>query len=160
MYKILAFFIVSLTFLFSSEMAVVQGLDPRGDGFLSIRTKPHKKEVGRLYNGDKVKILSQRGKYYKVRNVASGQVGWAYAKWIHKLHVSTAQTGMVFGLDDYGDGFLALRAKANGRQIGRLYNGDKVTLLDKRGKWYKVRTFSTGQLGWTHSRWIKVQYKR
>ncbi len=66
----------------SSEIGVVMGLDPNGDGFLSLRKKPKAKEISKLYNGDKVEILDKRGKYYKVKDFKSGKEGWSHKNWI------------------------------------------------------------------------------
>ncbi|WP_296824179.1 SH3 domain-containing protein [Sulfurovum sp.] len=63
-------------------MGLVHGLDPHGDGFLSIRRKPNKTEIGRLYNGDKVEILGRSGKWYKIKDPRTGRIGWSYGKWI------------------------------------------------------------------------------
>ncbi len=63
-------------------IATVHGLDPHGDGFLSIRKKPNSTETGRLYNGDKVEILGRKGKWYKIKDVRSGKVGWSHSNWI------------------------------------------------------------------------------
>lgn len=149
-----------------TQMGTVHSLDPNGDGFLSIRNKVRGKEIGKLYNGNKVKILSKKGKYYKVKKVSSGTVGYAHSNWIRKTSsTSSANTsttssnkeGVVHGLDPNGDGFLALRAKyKTGRQIGKLYEGNRVKILAKRGKWYKVKTVSAGQVGWAHGTWVKV----
>ena len=84
MHKILLLLLFTITLLFSSQMATVTGLDPNGDGFLSLRKKPKAREIGKLYNGDRVQILSQKGKYYKIRKVNTGQVGWAHSNWIKK----------------------------------------------------------------------------
>jgi len=67
-------------------MGLVHGLDPHGDGFLSIRRKPNKTEIGRLYNGDKVEILGRSGKWYKVEDPRTGRIGWSYGKWIRIDH--------------------------------------------------------------------------
>ena len=67
-----------------TSVGIVHSLDPNGDGFLSIRTKPKGREIGKLYNGDKVKILSQKGKWYKVKEISSGMVGYAHSNWIRK----------------------------------------------------------------------------
>ena len=148
-----------------TSAAIVYSLDPNGDGFLSIRTKPKGREIGKLYNGDKVKILSKKGKYYKIEKVSSGMVGYAHSNWIRKTSSTSSsiastpssnKVGVVQGLDPNGDGFLALRAKyKTGRQIGKLYEGDKVKILAKRGKWYKVKTVSAGQVGWAHGNWVR-----
>ena len=64
--------------------------------------------------------------------------------------------GVVFGLDSYGDGFLSIREKPNSTKIGELYNGDKVEILDKKGKWFKIRAIKSGIVGWSYSDWIHV----
>jgi uncharacterized protein YraI len=164
MHKILALLLLTITFLFSSQMGVVYGLDPSGDGFLSIRVKPKQAEIGKLYNGDKVQILSHKGKYYKIKKISSGQVGWAHGNWIRKTsstsssntNTTSNKEGVVSGLDPNGDGFLSLRSKPKGRELGRLHNGDKLTILNQRGKWYKVKTASSGQVGWAHGDWVRV----
>ena len=67
------------------------------------------------------------------------------------------KTGIVYGLDPRGDGFLSLRTKPKGREISHLYNGNRVQILGKRGQWYKVIKINTGQSGWAHGKWISVQ---
>lgn len=81
---ILALFLL-LSLAFASQLATITGLDPNGDGFLSLRIKPNGEEIGRLYNGNKVNILTTNGKWYKVKT-SSGQIGWAYSKWIKKTY--------------------------------------------------------------------------
>ncbi len=63
-------------------IGTVYGLDPHGDGFLSVRKKPRAKEIGRLYNGDRVEILGKSGKWYKIKNIKSRKVGWSHSNWI------------------------------------------------------------------------------
>ena len=64
------------------KIGLVHGLDPHGDGFLSIRKKPRSTEIGRLYNGNKVEILGRSGKWYKIKDIKSGRVGWSHSHWI------------------------------------------------------------------------------
>lgn len=65
-----------------------------------------------------------------------------------------AADGVVQGLDPHGDGFLAVRTGPGSqyRQIGSLYNGDHVSILDRQGQWLYVR--HGGLEGWSHGRWI------
>lgn len=76
-------------------------------------------------------------------------------KFVDSGHKNTSTDGQVYNLDPNGDGFLSLRTKPKGREIGKLYNGNKVKILSERGKWYKVRT-SSGLVGWSHGGWIKL----
>lgn len=82
MQKILLLLLLSFSTLLSSELGTIYGLDPNGDGFLSIRKKPKSTEIGRLYNGDKVKILDRSGKWYKIKDIRSNRVGWSHSNWI------------------------------------------------------------------------------
>ncbi|SFV65147.1 ankyrin repeat protein, putative [hydrothermal vent metagenome] len=102
MQKILFMFLIT-TFLFSSQMGVVYNLNPNGDGFLSIRTKPKGTKTGELYNGDKVKIFTKQGKWYKIKAIGTGETGWVHKNWIKitktqmmKKHVSPKEYERLF----------------------------------------------------------------
>ncbi len=82
MYKILLLLILNLTTLIASQIGVVHGLDPNGDGFLSLRSSSKGAKLGNLYNGDRVIILDKKGKWYRVESLNSGQVGWSHGNWI------------------------------------------------------------------------------
>lgn len=65
---------------------VVKGLNPNGDGFLSIRNKnpeedKESREIGRLYNGDTVNIISKHGVWYKIQS-DDGLIGYSHSNWI------------------------------------------------------------------------------
>jgi len=69
--------------------------------------------------------------------------------------------GVVRGLSsDYdpatGSGFLAVRAgpQVSASQIGELFNGDEVEILDRRGNWYEIDAPGIG-IGWAHRKWIR-----
>ena len=65
--------------------------------------------------------------------------------------------GVVYGLDVVnGDGFLAIRDKPRGLEIGRLYNDDRVIILKKVGSWYKIKTLLGNKIGWSYGKWIRV----
>lgn len=82
MQKILLFLLLTVSTLIASEIGIVHGLDPNGDGFLSLRKKPRSTEIGRLYNGDKVEILGRRGEWYKVKDLRYNRIGWSHSNWI------------------------------------------------------------------------------
>ena len=85
----------------------VVGLDPRGDGFLSVLSTPGRRpyrEIDRLYNGQEARMCDQQGPWigvvYQGRgrglrdcNVdAGGPVRWAYTGpcaygWVHQRYV-------------------------------------------------------------------------
>jgi len=96
--------------------------------------------------------------------------GAAVSRWLEPMassHSSDIQNeaptvnkqeniGLVYGLDPWGDGFLAIRERPNSTQIGSLYNGDRVEILGRSGKWYKIRDLKSGKVGWSHSNWIRT----
>ncbi|MEO1397900.1 MAG: SH3 domain-containing protein [Pseudomonadota bacterium] len=65
-------------------------------------------------------------------------------------------TSQVAGLKATGDGFLAVRTGpgSNYRMIGKLRNGDVVSVIAFRGKWRGVE-LRNGTLGWVYSRWLR-----
>jgi uncharacterized protein YgiM (DUF1202 family) len=70
--------------------------------------------------------------------------------------------GTVHGLSGHynpatGAGFLAVRAgpRAAATQVGELFNGDKVEVFQRRGRWYKVATTEGPMVeGWVNARWL------
>ncbi len=158
------FFLLILPFsiLLAAQTGVVKGLDPKKDDTLVLRTKPMGREIGKLHNGDRLTILAKKGKWYRVKVAKSGKTGWAHGHWIATASKVSApkavpKEGTVYRLGrSKGDDFLALRTKPMGKEIGRLHNGDKLTILAKKGKWYRVSVASAKQTGWAHGHWIKV----
>ncbi len=65
-------------------------------------------------------------------------------------------TGVVRGLDYYGDNFLAVRTGPGTRyrQIDSLYNGDIVRICDWRGGWLNVR-YGRGGSGWVFGKYVR-----
>lgn len=102
--------------------------------------------------------------YRKDQSVGSGVVvlqfdreGASVYKWIEPLPVLDNKViGTVYGLDPHGDGFLSIRKYPNATEIGRLYNGDQVEILDRSGKWLKIRAMGSGIVGWSHGNWIRT----
>ncbi len=107
MHRIFLLLLFTITTLLSSQIGIVQGLDPNGDGFLSLRKQPKSTEIGKLHNGDAVEILDRSGKYYKVKDIKSRKVGWAHSNWI-KIKITSSikamsKKGTVQGLDRNGN---------------------------------------------------------
>ena len=65
-------------------------------------------------------------------------------------------TGTVYGLDD-GSPLRVRNTPVDGEQIGKLYNGDVVTILatSDDGKWYQVIT-PDGITGWSSADYIRI----
>lgn len=84
---------------------VIEGLDPRGDGFLSVRSGPggrKYREIARVYNGMRVYICDQKGPWlgvvYSTKSSAECNVTSPWSKrmaytgpcnygWIHSKYV-------------------------------------------------------------------------
>ncbi len=64
--------------------AQVMGLDPNGDGFLSVRTGPGSdyRKIGELYNGDRVGTCARSGQWYGVVYGNPQRVGWVHGNWL------------------------------------------------------------------------------
>ena len=71
-------------------------------------------------------------------------------------HIACWATSRVAGLNPRGDGFLAVRTGPGTkyRMIDKLYNGDVVETMKRRGSWVGVR-YRNGRKGWVHSRWLR-----
>lgn len=69
----------------------VRGLDPQGDGFLSLRVAPaaNTTELRKLIEGTKFAVLGTEGRWYKVR-LSDGQEGWAHSNWIGGIGATAA----------------------------------------------------------------------
>jgi hypothetical protein len=120
---------------------------------LNVRSYPGKGNniIGRLYRNEEICIYDFSGKWGRFDR------GYVSGKYLRLKSQKKYQTiGVVYGLDLYGDGFLSIRTKPKGREIGRLYNGNKIEILGKRGKWYKIKTLNNGLIGWSHGNWISV----
>ena len=121
---------------------------------LNIRSSPKKDDniIGILLKHNTVCIFNFWGKWGKFN------LGWVSKKHlVPKNRYSIKKIGIVYGLDPNADGFLSIRRKPNSREIGKLYNGNKVEILSKRGKWYKIRTLNSGLVGWSCNKWIITQ---
>ncbi len=121
---------------------------------LNIRSSPKKDDniIGILHKHNTVCIFTFLGKWGKFN------LGWVSKKHlVPKNQYSTKKIGIVYGLDPNDDGFLSIRRKPNSKEIGRLYNENRVEILGKRGEWYKIRTLNSGLVGWSYNKWIIVQ---
>lgn len=146
MKKIILLLIFLSATILSAKTGVVSGLDPNGDGFLSIRTKPKGAEIGRLYNGNKVKILKKSGKWYKIKT-SSGKTGWSHGNWIMTKKVSSSKKSYSKPKKRrYRNGDYVCHTYANGKNGWCGYVTQKLS-NSVRIENYKVRCGSGGFLG-------------
>lgn len=64
--------------------AYVTGLDPKGDGFLAVRSGPGAdyREIDALHNGDMVRPCEVKGAWRGVYYGEPRRKGWVHGKWL------------------------------------------------------------------------------
>jgi DNA-binding beta-propeller fold protein YncE len=78
--------------------AVVQGLDPAGDGFLSVRSSPGSKnpELDRLHEGDPVFVCTERGDWLGVVYTRAGRECGVTSPWsASQVYTGPCRSGWV-----------------------------------------------------------------
>ena len=108
------------------------------DGYLALRNDTAFKasnEIGKLYTGDTVTFISQTSNstYWYVYAPTLGKNGYVNKNYLYHMGDSFKMTVKV------SSGYLALRnAKAynSANEIGKLYTGDTVQVLDHSGSTY------------------------
>lgn len=140
-----------LVLMLNATIAAAQTLyvNSPGDGYLNLRSGPggNYAILGEMYHGSAATVLERSGSWLRVRH-ESGATGWAASRYL---------AGWVPSLAVYspGDGYLNLRqGPGTGHAIlRRMYNGDLVTVLGRRGSWLYIR-HSSGAQGYAHSRYL------
>lgn len=66
--------------------------------------------------------------------------------------------GQVQGLNPKGDGFLAVRAEpsSNATEVAKLYEGDRVRILQEENDWVQLELPNKNLRGWSHKKWISI----
>ena len=108
------------------------------DGYLALRSArayDSSNEIGRLYNGETVYLQdSSYGKYWWVYSPKYDKCGYVNHNYLYRD--GDYSYTMTVGVDS---GYLALRnarAYDSSNEIGRLYNGDTVQVMDDSGSTY------------------------
>ena len=125
-------------------------------GYLALRCAPgydSANEIGALYTGDTVCVLSEGGTYWYVysnRLGLSGYVNKNYLVWTSQV----SQTYTVY----VQKGYLALRTEASyddRNVIGELYSGDTVVVQSKgSGRYWYVYAPKLGAYGYVDKRYL------
>jgi uncharacterized protein YraI len=117
-----------------------------GDGYLNLRTGPGTGYaiIRPMYHGSRVETLEWAGNWVRVRH-ESGDVGWAYGQYLRRPNTRWRS------VYSPGDGYLNLRTGPGTKYsiIMRMYNGERVQILDRSGKWRYVR-HQSGAEGWAY----------
>lgn len=67
--------------------STVTGLDPRGDGFLAVRSGPgtQYRMLGKVHNGEVVLTCDARGPWVAIVYGSSKRKGWVHGDWLKAL---------------------------------------------------------------------------
>ena len=114
--------------------------------------------VTKAYQGDKVELLESSNGWYKIK-LSNGKVGWASSDYITKVNDSSnnnSQNGTaISGYGKVTASALNVRSGAGTSYsvVTKVYQGDKVELLESLNGWYKIK-LSNGKVGWASSDYI------
>ena len=65
-------------------VAEVMGLDPKGEGFLAVRSGPGTAypKIGEVYNGERVGVYEVRGDWQAISYGNDNRLGWVHKNWL------------------------------------------------------------------------------
>ncbi len=117
--------------------------------------------VAKAAKGSKVTILNTASGWHQVR-LASGQVGWASAQFVRidaavssAPKANAAPTRTITGTAKVNALNVRSGAGTSHASIAKINKGTKVTILESKSGWYKVR-LSNGKVGWILQSLISV----
>jgi len=147
---------LALVFTLMSTIALwaeVLVVNSPGDGFLNLRTGPGSQYniIMPMQHGTTVETLEIKGSWARVRH-ESGNVGWAF-----RQHMVSFDDGVQMRrVYSPGDGFLNLRSGPGSdfAVLRRMYHGDWVQILERKGNWVRVH-HPSGTEGWAYSKYLR-----
>lgn len=118
--------------------------------YLNVRGYPStiSKQVDKLYKDEEVKILTEVNGWYKIE--ANGKIGYVSKKYIVSQVAPNTQKTVVNVRS-----FLNVRKGPSTLHpaAGKLYNSNKVTIIQSEGSWYKIKFGNT--YGYVSSSYIR-----
>ncbi|MCF3592524.1 SH3 domain-containing protein [Rhodobacteraceae bacterium LMO-12] len=140
--------------------AIAAGAETRmvnspGDGYLNLRTGPGSEYqiVQRMGHGSRVDVLETKGSWSRVRQQANGAEGWAFRKYLVPEKARSVKRTVY----SPGDGFLNMRTGPGSefKIMRRMYHGDQVDILERKGSWVRVYHPRTGAKGWAFEKYLR-----
>ena len=105
-------------------------------------------KIGELRRGTKVTLLEKKGSWYKVKT--SSITGWVTGDYLSVSGSSSLGTATVTAsVLNIRDG-----ASTSAKKIGEVAKGAKVTVLEKKTGWWKIKIGSI--TGWASSDYLKM----
>lgn len=131
-------------------------------GYLALRSAQSSSDsniIGKLYNYYPVQVVSSAGTYWYVYSTDLGMYGYVNSNYL--IGESSATQSHVSNPDLYyvsvDSGYLALRnaqAFDASNEIGKLYNGDRVEVVDYSGTYWYVYSGGLGMYGYVNSEYL------
>ena len=108
-------------------------------------------KVGELRRGTKVTLLEKKGSWYKVKT--SSITGWVSGDY---LSINGSSSSSSLGTATVTASVLNIRdgASTSAKKIGEVAKGAKVTVLEKKTGWWKIKIGSI--TGWASSDYLKM----
>ncbi|MDQ2094491.1 SH3 domain-containing protein [Rhodalgimonas zhirmunskyi] len=152
--RFLASILLSLSLFLTAAHAETRIVNSPGDGFLNLRTGPGSgfEIVTHMSHGTTVEVLEVKGSWARVRHELTGKQGWAFRKYL----VLESRGSAVREVWSPGDGYLNLRSGPGSdfQIMRRMYNGERVEILERKGNWVRVR-HQSGVRGWAYSKYLR-----
>lgn len=105
-----------------------------------------------LENGEDIKIISKKGKWYEVA-LSEGTIGWVYADYITEGTIDKQDVEAITLNDSIS---IRKGPSIDYGVITKLSKDNKVKIIDKDGNWYKVK-LNNEQEGWLGGNDIAIQ---
>jgi uncharacterized protein YgiM (DUF1202 family) len=122
---------------------------------LNFRAEPWGRVIGTLYNGNRVEILGQEGKWFNVSY--GGKSGFAHSNYI--VFEKIEQSKPTQKSEPVGEKYvvtasskLYVRDAPMGNVLGTLNSGAGIEVLKKSGNWCQIKY--QGRLGWVHGDYV------
>ncbi len=153
------FLIWSVTVLFIAALPNVAAAErlqvvDTSDGYLNLREGPGTGYaiIQRMYGGMEIEGVGASGTWRRVL-LPDGRIGWASARYMTQRYVQRRTYDAYVARTH--DGYLNLRSGpgTNYRIIQRLYAGQGLVDLGRRGSWMRVQ-LADGTTGWASSRYM------
>jgi hypothetical protein len=117
-----------------------------------------KNEIGKLYNGETVTVQNASGSYWYVYSSKLNKSGYVNKKYLTAGSSSSASNNGTSYTVSGTKNYLAIRSAAKysaSNELGRLYNGETVTVQNASGTYWYVYSPKLNISGYVNSKYLK-----